>query len=318
MSTITRIIQEDYDDVTDFEDGSWWPSIYLSMYPYDGSTGRKLGVRFRNISIYQGSKIISAKITFNSLNTRSSEINFRMYGENNSFPQIFSSKEDFNARSYTSEYVDWTNVPTWNQDSDYDYVGLETIVQSIVNRTDWSIGNDIAFFGIATSGAGGRNMKSFTDSASLCPRLTIEYDDPDGIATIHDYGLRISKDGYDVKTCADDECVLTSKLNSMKIPTALIGSTTLTCTKNYVSVTKTIAHNLGYIPAYEAWYKDENNVWRTAVSSPGIDLTSHEIHVQSPSSSIDSTNLYINMINRNVTTDRTATIYYIIYLDQME
>lgn len=315
MSSITRIITQDSDDVARFTDDSWWLSLYIGAVGYTGAgVGREAGMLFRDIPIYRGSKINSAKITFNSFITRSAAIDMRMYGEANSFPNTFTNNADFIARQLTTNYADWNSPPEWTVDTDYDYTGLASIVQEIVNRNDWGYGNNMAFFWKATSTSGSRYGKSYTDSTTLCPRLTIDYDNPPGISSIHDYGFRISKDGHDVKTCEDKDCVMTSSLNSFKIPTTLQGSTTLAIPANS-QATKTIAHNLGYIPAYEAWYKDAG-LWRTATSNPGIAITAYH-DVEAILSKADSTNLYMEFTNLNDTTEKTISIYYIIFLERL-
>lgn len=59
--------------------------------------------------------------------------------------------------------------------------------------------------------------------------------------------LRISKDGYDAETETDARNMqFFSGKNVLKIDSALSGSTTITI--NSPVVTKTIAHNLGYVP----------------------------------------------------------------------
>ena len=59
-----------------------------------------------------------------------------------------------------------------------------------------------------------------------------------------DYGLRISKAGYDVTTCADVDCVLSSSFTNLMIHKKGSGS--------YV-LNNTIAHNLGYMPNFLAY-----------------------------------------------------------------
>ena len=68
-----------------------------------------------------------------------------------------------------------------------------------------------------------------------------------------DYGLKVSKAGYDVKTAADDKLIYSSEFNNFKVYAA--GTTTLTLTgvaQNYVDV----SHSLGYVPAYMVFVID--------------------------------------------------------------
>lgn len=67
--------------------------------------------------------------------------------------------------------------------------------------------------------------------------------DTTSITAGNDYGFRISKPGFDVKTCADVDCIVTSKRSAMTVH------------KKGTDTTGTIAHDLGYIPTYLAFAK---------------------------------------------------------------
>jgi len=54
-----------------------------------------------------------------------------------------------------------------------------------------------------------------------------------------DWGIRVSKPGFDVKSCADDELVMSSSFNMLK-----------NCTVGTAAGTTFIDHNLGYVPIY--------------------------------------------------------------------
>lgn len=54
-----------------------------------------------------------------------------------------------------------------------------------------------------------------------------------------DYGFRVSKPGFDVKTCADVDCIITSKRPSMTVHM-----------KGIADAGDTLAHSLGYVPTF--------------------------------------------------------------------
>ena len=62
-----------------------------------------------------------------------------------------------------------------------------------------------------------------------------------------DYGFRISKPGFDVKTCADVDCIVSSSFY------------TTTVHKRGTDNTNTVSHGLGYIPGYLAFVKYSGN-----------------------------------------------------------
>jgi len=67
-----------------------------------------------------------------------------------------------------------------------------------------------------------------------------------------DYGIKISKAGYDVKTADPENLIMTSEANQYKIH--LSGSLSYTSTE-----TQTVTHNLAYTPAYIAFIKKSAN-----------------------------------------------------------
>ena len=69
-------------------------------------------------------------------------------------------------------------------------------------------------------------------------------------ASENDHGIRISKDGFDVKTCANIDCVLSSSFFNQIVHSSGI---------NYsATATINISHNLGYIPSYLVFVKESS------------------------------------------------------------
>jgi len=73
-----------------------------------------------------------------------------------------------------------------------------------------------------------------------------------------DYGIRISKEGNDVKTCADKDCVITSKYPTLKGTLSGLGS--ISGLASGGSTVITINHSLGYIPFVKALLNPTNSI----------------------------------------------------------
>jgi len=120
-----------------------------------------------------------------------------------------------------------------------------------------------------------------------------------------DYGFRISKDGSDVKTCSDKDCVLTSKYSSLKGSTLASGSLSVV---DSTMGTVTIAHGLGYIPFVKVFIKIPastdflNNYYQLPLWVDGI-----EDHIYARANA-DATNVYIDIEQWNI--DSLTRIYY--------
>jgi hypothetical protein len=87
-----------------------------------------------------------------------------------------------------------------------------------------------------------------------------------------DYGIKVSLPGYNVKTCADRQLAFSSSFKGLKI---------VKSGKLNVGDSGTVAHNLGYIPAF--------NVFSYYSSPSGYRVF--------PYATVDATNLYIGTIS---------------------
>jgi len=69
-----------------------------------------------------------------------------------------------------------------------------------------------------------------------------------------DYGEKISRDGYDVKTATDKQLVLSSKFKTFTI--TLSGSSNVSISSGDYRNRVEITHGLGYIPAFSIYGKE--------------------------------------------------------------
>ena len=69
-----------------------------------------------------------------------------------------------------------------------------------------------------------------------------------------DYGIKISKNGYDISSATDDELVMSSKMPLYKVWGS--GSAQLTTDAETGYAQTNITHNLGYHPAFIAFTSD--------------------------------------------------------------
>jgi len=78
------------------------------------------------------------------------------------------------------------------------------------------------------------------------------------------YGLKISKPGYDVSSASDSELVYSSKFDTLKVFSS--GSGSITVPNPMAEQTVTITHNLGYRPAF-MFYTQIFDVFSGSVTS---------------------------------------------------
>lgn len=132
----------------------------------------------------------------------------------------------------------------------------------------------------------------------------------DGFGDGKDYGIKVSQEGFDVNTAADDELVMSSGFNMFKILSSGTTSVTVTDPLNAETThTTTIAHNLGYSPAFLAYvtvpsgWSGTNANQLTALPTMLLDNGGVSVAGNGGvlflyvNASVDSTNLYLKVLN---------------------
>jgi hypothetical protein len=121
-------------------------NCYMNTSSSDLDLGqRHVGLRFRTVTVPQGATIVSAKIRFYSKGTSGNNGSLKIYGEDTDDASSFNTHNcNITNRTKTSEYATW-NLSSWNGYTYYYTPDIANVVQEIVNRTNWSSGNDMAF-----------------------------------------------------------------------------------------------------------------------------------------------------------------------------
>lgn len=127
------------------------------------------------------------------------------------------------------------------------------------------------------------------------------------------YGIKVSKPGYNVLSAGDQNLVYTSKYNTIRV--ALTGSGSVTSDATNPTLV-TIAHSLGYVPAF---------VWYTEVGTPfavsGHFYLAPFTHPVGGDSSIvayaDSTNIYCRYGAVFAPSGTVANYKYYVFLNQL-
>ena len=149
-----------------------------------GATAHKYGsgVRFINVTIPQGAKILTAYLTFTcSVSGSGAGCLTRISAEDADNPPLFpATAAEFDARydNHTTAVVDWDDIPDWTLDTEYNSPEIKTVIQEIIDREGWSSGNKIALFWEDfddRSSQSPRKAYSYDSSSAKAPRLHIEY-----------------------------------------------------------------------------------------------------------------------------------------------
>lgn len=126
------------------------------------------------------------------------------------------------------------------------------------------------------------------------------------------YGIRISKQGVDVKTGADKDMVFTSKYPVLKGSISGEGSIVVTVDAGYAVVT--IPHGLGYAPVPKAYAHEEGfDYYGEMPVSDYIEVTEYDSYSINWDIESDNTNVYLKFKYETIFGDigfTTMRIYY--------
>jgi len=143
---------------------------------YDGGSNQTVGIRFNGMSIPQGATITNAYIQFQVDEAPSDSTSLTIQGEAiDNAPTFINTSGNILSRERTLASVPWS-PPPWpvigEAGPDQRTPNISLVVQEIVNRAGWSIGNSLV---IIITGTGERVAESYNGDQSGAPLLHVEY-----------------------------------------------------------------------------------------------------------------------------------------------
>ena len=144
---------------------------------FDRGGNQTVGMRFNGLSIPPGANIANAYIQFQVDETIPTDpTDLTIQGEDHDNAPTFSAANwDISSRAVTGAAVNWIPAP-WTTvgqaGPDQQTPNIASIIQEIVNRPSWSIGNSLV---IIITGTGERTAESFNGNPAAAPLLHVEY-----------------------------------------------------------------------------------------------------------------------------------------------
>ncbi|CAM3586907.1 PilC/PilY family type IV pilus protein [Parendozoicomonas haliclonae] len=157
------------------------PQLRLT-YTSPTNASNTVGLRFQEVPVPQGATITSAYFKVVPRSDSNTDIKVNIKAENSGNANTYTnSQNNISSRSYFNSSIEW-EPQDWermNNQGDlnrYSSPELKTLVQGVVNRTDWCGGNAMAFAiePASDSDEGFRIFESFEDLRA--PQLVVEYD----------------------------------------------------------------------------------------------------------------------------------------------
>jgi len=163
----------------EYNGGVHAPFLRIDVADPGATSGdQKIGVRFQDVRVPQGVTITSAKIEFTAAQTDTASADLIIYGEDTASAAAFTSaSNNVSNRTRTSASVPWP-VDAWDTtDTAEQTPDITSVVQEIVDRSDWCGGQDMAFIIEKDLNSGPRRAHSADGDPSRAPILRIEYDE---------------------------------------------------------------------------------------------------------------------------------------------
>ncbi|MFN8383986.1 MAG: spherulation-specific family 4 protein [Anaerolineales bacterium] len=169
-----RVTSGNNDAEEDSSGGMYIDSSDLELVN-DGNN-QVVGMRFLTVNIPKGATIINAYLQFKVDESSSTATSLSVQGEASANGAVFtSSTRNISSRVKTANSVSWS-PPSWPTvgaaGPDQRTLNLTSIVQEIINQTNWASGNSMV---IIISGTGKRVAEAYEVDPAGAPLLHIEY-----------------------------------------------------------------------------------------------------------------------------------------------
>lgn len=142
-----------------------------------GGASQNAFIRFADVAIPKGASIVSAYVEIAANNYWfGATCNVSIQCEDADDPSPPSSYSDYNARTLTSAIVYWNSIPEWEPLTYYSTPDISAVIQEIIDRVGWAVGNAITVF-IKDNGSGTNQQRNFLskDVDTNNPRLKVTY-----------------------------------------------------------------------------------------------------------------------------------------------
>lgn len=174
--TVTKQISASTDDVNQDNGNLSMTSSTLWVGNGQSTSVSFTGLRFTNITIPKDATITSAHIEFYVPQTSWITRSFSIYAHALGNSPTFSSNNRPSQRTLTAASVAYSSNNQWNANSWISLSEMKTVIQEVVNRSDWTSGNSVSIILKGTGSAYGRSfVTSYNGSVINSPKLIITY-----------------------------------------------------------------------------------------------------------------------------------------------
>ncbi|MAQ75226.1 MAG: hypothetical protein CL613_02700 [Aquimarina sp.] len=185
-NTVEVAITQGSDDVEEDKNGAIYDNssdLELVYDSYNNSSYQVIGLYFRGLNVPRNANITNAYLQFTADESHSAAAELEISLHNSGNSPTFSSANNVSGRSVFAQKVIWS-PSSWSSGqngSAQRSPDLKTMLQSLVDRSDWSSGNNLSLIikgrGASLSNTSAKRVAdSYEGGAANAPRLVVEYD----------------------------------------------------------------------------------------------------------------------------------------------
>lgn len=123
----------------------FWPDLSWNRLGSRNEVAYESAHLFHNVTIPNGATVTSAKVSFYNKLDGSLTLNIDVLVEAADSASIITSQSDFSSRVMVEDTVIY-QITSYSALTWYDITGLEDMMDSMVNRPEWKLGNTINVF----------------------------------------------------------------------------------------------------------------------------------------------------------------------------
>ena len=185
-NTVEVAITQGSDDVEEDKNGAIYDNssdLELVYDSYNNSSYQVIGLYFRGLNVPRNANITNAYLQFTADESHSAAAELEISLHNSGNSPAFSSANNVSGRSVFAQKVIWS-PSSWSSGqngSAQRSPDLKAMIQSLVDRSDWSSGNNLSLIikgrGASLSNTSAKRVAdSYEGGAANAPRLVVEYD----------------------------------------------------------------------------------------------------------------------------------------------
>jgi len=174
-SIINKPVTASYDDAEEEGNGDMSRTSYdLDLRSYNNDITKHVGMRFRDMKIAKNAEVLEARLELHMRDDdEPGSVTMTIKAQNEGDTNQFGSNDDNISTRPTTGSISWT-IPDSEDGEIIVSPDISSLIQSVVNRSDWVADNAITLIMSYSSGAGHKEITTYNADPINAPRLIVK------------------------------------------------------------------------------------------------------------------------------------------------